>query len=66
MIISKFIDEHAYTTEHIIKEFKKWCSYQDGTKLTQKQVQEIKKVCEQYPIVGILCAAFDEIGYDSF
>ena len=66
MTISNFIDEHAFEVDQIINDFKLFLETQDGSVLTEEQELEIRKICEEHPIITILCAGMYEIGYDTF
>ena len=66
MIISKYIDEQAMTINSIIKDFKAWAKMQDYSKISKEQENEIRMLCKEYPILNILCAAMEEMGYESF
>lgn len=66
MIISNFVDELAFEVDQIIDDFKMFLEAQDGSVLTEEQELEIRKICEEHPIITILCAGMNEIGYESF
>jgi hypothetical protein len=66
MIISNFVDNHAWEADSIIDDFKMYLETQDGSTLTKEQELEIRKICEELPIITILCAGMYEIGYDTF
>jgi hypothetical protein len=66
MIISNFVDNHAWEADSIIDDFKMYLETQDGSTLTKEQELEIRKICEEHPIITILCAGMYEIGYDTF
>jgi hypothetical protein len=66
MIISNFVDEHAWEADDILHYFKIFLETQDFSVLTKEQELEIRKICEEHPIITILCAGMYEIGYDSF
>ena len=66
MIISNFVDKHAWETDQIINDFKLFLETQDCSALTKEQELEIRKICEEHPIITILCAGMYEIGYDTF
>jgi hypothetical protein len=66
MIISNFVDNHAWEVDSIIDDFKMYLETQDGSTLTKEQELEIRKICEEHPIINILCAGMYEIGYDTF
>lgn len=66
MIISNFVDKHAFEVDQIIDDFKMFLETQDFSVLTKEQELEIRKICEEHPIITILCAGMYEIGYDTF
>lgn len=66
MIISNFVDKHAWEVDDILHYFKIFLETQDFSVLTKEQELEIRKICEEHPIINILCAGMYEIGYDTF
>ncbi len=66
MIISKYVDSEAMDIEEIIDNFNEYLEMADGSALTPEQSKLIKKLCEKYPVLRIMCRAMHYAGYESF
>jgi quinol monooxygenase YgiN len=66
MIISNYADSDAMPFYEITDHFSQYLKELDGSKLSQAQFKELQQLCEDYPILRIMCAAMYSRGYNDF
>ena len=64
MIISKYVDANAMDTLSIIDKFCHYLMEVDHSKLSNENRKLIITLCNEYPIINILCQAMFSQGYE--
>ena len=65
-IISEYVDIDAMNIFEITDNFSIYLKEMDGSKLSKENRDLIINLCNQYPILKILCRAMYFAGYESF
>ena len=65
-IISEYVDTDAMNIFEITDNFSIYLKEMDGSKLSKENRDLIINLCNQYPILRILCRAMYSAGYESF
>ena len=66
MKFSNFVTNQKMDFQNILDDFRCWLIEQDGSTFSFEDSKELKELYDKNPIIGILCAAMQDTGYDSF